>query len=188
MSYSKTIGAVRETLTTTFSALDSWFDKPEQVRNYRPADNDWTIEEILEHTTLTSHFLLIVIRNGAEKSLKRAQKQNADVIGNQEAESDLTALAPIGHPDTFPWLRPEHMEPTRSKISAEVRLIMQSQLRECLEILEQLRNGEGVLHKVRMSVQDLGKLDMYQWLYFLALHAQRHLAEIERLYSRIPAC
>jgi hypothetical protein len=63
----------------------------------------------------------------------------------------------------------------------EVRLTMRIQQRDCLLILDQLANGEGSLHKVRMSVQELGKLDVYQWLFFLAQHAQRHAVEIERI-------
>jgi hypothetical protein len=178
MPYAKTIDQVQNLLNVTFDELDSLFDKPEMRRNYRPKDAGWTIDELLEHVTLTSHFLLIVIRNGHRKCLKRAANQAL-----LEGESDLEIMAPIGHPDAFPWLRPEHMEPTRAKPGSEVRLLMRRQQAECLEILVGLNNGEGALHKVRMSVQNLGKLDMYQWLYFLALHAQRHLAQIERVWA-----
>lgn len=48
-------------------------------------------------------------------------------------------------------------------------------------MLGKLPHGEGVLHTVRMSVQELGKLDVYQWLYFLALHGERHNVELERI-------
>ena len=58
---------------------------------------------------------------------------------------------------------------------------MSKQVQECLQILDEIKNGEGLLHTVRMSVQDLGKLDMYQWLYFLVQHAKRHIVEIERI-------
>ena len=56
---------------------------------------------------------------------------------------------------------------------------MREQRRECLEILEQLGGGEGALHRVRMSVNQSGKLDIYQWLYFLAQHARRHLDQMK---------
>jgi hypothetical protein len=35
-----------------------------------------------------------------------------------------------------------------------------------------------------MSVQELGKLDVYQWLFFLAQHAQRHAIEIQRIQAQ----
>ena len=47
-----------------------------------------------------------------------------------------------------------------------------------LEILNRLDGGEGVLHQVRMSVNDSGRLDLYQWLYFLGQHARRHLSQM----------
>jgi hypothetical protein len=32
-----------------------------------------------------------------------------------------------------------------------------------------------------MSVNNLGKLDVYQYLYFLSLHAQRHLQQMNKI-------
>ena len=55
---------------------------------------------------------------------------------------------------------------------------MREQLTECLRFLEQLSGGEGSLFKVRMSVNDSGKLDVYQWLYFVAQHAKRHVDQM----------
>jgi len=44
------------------------------------------------------------------------------------------------------------MEPTAAQPISEVLDLMRRQQRECLEILERLRNGESSLYKVRMSV------------------------------------
>lgn len=140
MPYQHTIQQVRETLTSTFNALDTWFEQPADVRAYHPNDGGWCIDEILEHITLTSHFLMLVIRTNTQKAIKRAAVQP-----RADAESD--------------------------------------QQRECLAILEALKHGEGSLVTVRMSVQNLGKIDLYQWLCFLALHAKRHHTEIERIYG-----
>ena len=70
------------------------------------------------------------------------------------------------------------MVPTGDVSAEEVRSLMRDQVRECLEILGRLGGGEGSLHRVRMSVNDSGRLDVYQWLQFLALHARRHLAQM----------
>lgn len=146
--------------------------------NYHSATEGWTIAEILEHVTLTSHFLLLVIRHSTAKALKRAQTRPIP-----EGESNLENMTPVGHPDAFPWLRPDHMEPTGTKTSVEIQTKLREQKSECLALLEQMANGEGALVTVRMTVQELGKIDLYQWLYFLALHAQRHLVEIERIHT-----
>ena len=139
MPYTTTIQAVRLALVEAVSALDAWFEQAEDIRTYKPADHSWSIDEILEHVTLTSHYLLIIIRKGRAKALRRVAQGEQPA----EGESDLTRLAPIGHPDAFPWIRPEHMEPTRSVTLAEVRARLHEQYQECLEILSALDHGEG---------------------------------------------
>jgi hypothetical protein len=172
--YSSTIERVRTALNQTFGEIDRWFDRPEALRAYKPGGGGWSIDEVLEHVTLTSHFLLIVIRQSAEKGLKRAARGTPI----PEGESDLDLLEPIGRRGSFSWSRPEHMIPTGTVPSREVRERMDAQYRECVDILDRLRGGEGALHKVRMSVNGSGKLDVYQWLYFLAQHAARHIDQM----------
>ncbi len=176
MSYLRTIKEVREQIATAADRLDAFFELPGPALAYRPADGGWTASEILEHVTLTSHYLLLIIRPHCAKAARRAAKQPAPV-----GESDLARLAPVGHPDAFPWIRPEHMEPTGTADPAAVRATMASQFAECVALLDGLPPGAGALVTVRMSVQALGRMDMYQWLVFLALHAQRHAVEIERI-------
>lgn len=172
--YTLTIERVRTSLNQAFGAIDGWFDHPEDLRTYKPASGGWSIDEVLEHITLTSHFLLIVIRQSAEKGLKRAGRGTPV----PEGESDLDLLEPIGRRGSFSWSRPEHMIPTGTVSSPEVRERMDAQYRECVSILDRLRGGEGALHKVRMSVNGSGRLDVYQWLYFLAQHAARHIDQM----------
>ncbi len=161
MAFERTIQRVQSELIETFDRLDAFFDLPDELRQFQPAEGEWSIDEILEHITLTSRFLMITLEQSLAKVLKRAQQQ------------------PI--PDAFGWIRPEHMEPTRTISSADVRHRMKTQRDICLNILHQIAKGEGALHRVRMSVQDLGKLDMYEWLYFLIQHAQRHVVEMDRI-------
>ena len=173
--YQRTIQSVRAALEATFAEVDAWFDKPPSVRAERPSSGGWTIDEVLEHITLTSHFLMIVIRNSTRKARRRAAAGAVIAAG----ESDLELLEPIARRGSFSWSRPEHMVPTGKPESAEVRQRMREQLQECLDLLDSLPHGEGSLFHVRMSVHDSGKLDVYQWLYFLAQHARRHIAQME---------
>lgn len=173
--YSQTVQRVAESLRTTFDALDPWFDRPAAERSYKPADGGWSIDEILEHITLTSHFLLIVIRNSTRKALRRAETRSPVPDG----ESNLDLLEPIGQRGAFAWSRPEHMIPTGAVPATQVRQTLRDQAEECLALLSQLQAGEGSFHKVRMSVNQSGRLDIYQWLYFLAQHALRHISQME---------
>jgi hypothetical protein len=172
--YRKTVATVRDTLTSIFAEVDAWFDKPEDVRAFRPPDGGWTVDEVLEHVTLTNHFLLLVIRKSTGKAMARATRQGPVTVG----ESDLRLLDPIGQRGSFAWSRPDHMVPTGRKSSDEVRSLMRDQVRECLDLLGRLSRGEGSLRRVRMSVNDCGRLGVYQWLHFLVLHARRHLDQM----------
>jgi hypothetical protein len=172
-SYSATIKQVRTALSETFTMIYPWFEQPETVRSYKPNDSGWSIDEILEHITLTTHFLMIVVRNGYPKAIKRSQVQSIP-----DAESDLNLLAPIGQHGSFQWMRPEHMIPTGKPIK-QVLELMHEQHSECLAILSKLAGGEGALFKVRMSVNNTGHIDLYQWLFFIAQHAKRHITQME---------
>jgi hypothetical protein len=105
-----------------------------------------------------------------------------------EGESDLARLDIIGERGSFAWVRPEHMEPTGVPTSAEVREKLREQVAECLGLLAQLGQGEGALCRVRMSVNGLGKIDLYQWLDFLAQHARRHLQQLEVIERQFGLC
>jgi hypothetical protein len=175
--YRATFQQVETAIRSTFGAIDGWFEKPAGLRSYKPASGGWSIDEILEHITLTSHFLMIVIRNSTRKALKKA----ASGAAVPEGESDLDLLEAIGRRGSFNWSRPEHMIPTGAVPIDQVHETMRNQATECLEMLGQLRGGEGSLYTVRMSVHESGRLDVYQWLYFLAQHAKRHISQMEEV-------
>lgn len=170
MAYQNTIREIKQKIQETEHILALWFDEPELVRAYRPYNEGWTIDEILEHVSLTSFFLLKIIRKHVERSLKRAAAGNP-ITGD---ESNLKRLEPVGIRGSTKWVRPDHMEPTGKVNIHDVKLQIQNQFAECLSFLEQMKDGSGSLATVNMSVGNLGKMDMYQWIYFLTLHAWRH--------------
>jgi hypothetical protein len=47
-----------------------------------------------------------------------------------------------------------------------------------------LQNGEGLLVFTNMSVNNLGKLDIYQYIYFLTKHIERHIRQLQRLQKQ----
>ena len=133
----------------------------------------WTIEQILEHIGLTNHFLLILIDKGTKKALTNAANLDlAEELGKYVFNRDK--LTEVGLHSSFSWMRPEHMQPNGQKNLVEVREQLKTQLKQCLDSLEKLKNGEGVLHKTTMTVNNLGKIDVYEYLYFLGQHCMRH--------------
>ena len=173
---SGTISSVRCALDETFARINAWCVLPENRLQQRPAyPHAWTAAEHLEHVALVNHFLLLTIGKGVAAALRRARTQPIPAV-----ESDLARLAPIADPDAFPWEPPGHMIPSGSKSLDEVREMLAGQHWQCLGHLERMGRGEGRLCCFSMSVNRLGRLDMYQWLYFLAQHGRWHLEFLAR--------
>ncbi len=172
----KTIAALRVEIDEVFALLDRWCTRPPGELEMVPKDAGWSIRLVIEHVGIVNHYLLLTLRKGVETARRRAAREVAVPV----AESDLTIFGDIADPDAFDWRSPKHMLPSGTLPLAEARAILARQHGECLLLLEGMAEGQGLLHTVRMSVRDLGRLDMYQWLWFLLMHARRHLAQIDR--------
>ena len=183
MSHAATTARVRETLLPVFSELDAWFDRDESLRQRQPASGRWSVNAILEHVSLTNHYLLLTLRKWAAIADERVVRGNAI----PDETSDLDRLLVIGERGSFGWERPEHMEPTGERTAVEVRAKLREQLAECLTILDRMADGRGALCRVTMTVNDLGKIDLYQWLFFLAQHARRHLSQLAAMEAEFAA-
>ncbi len=167
-------------LTTTFEEIENWFDISEDLADYNPKKGGWSIRKVLEHVSLTNHFLLILIKKGTLKSLEKAKTTSFSEILN-DYDLDWGALTQIAQHKSFVWNRPEHMEPTGNLDFGVISNKLQCQLNECLGYLNQLKYGEGVLHKTMMTVNGLEKIDVYHYILFLAQHARRHLAQMKKI-------
>lgn len=174
------ISSTRAALYDSFHTVDLWFDKDPDLRKYKPANGGWSIDEVLEHITLTNHFLLILISKAARKAKDNIHHLNLqEVLAHYRFDKDT--LDEVGIYQSFYWIRPEHMEPTGTKCLEEIRAVLSRQLAECMGTLDLLPEGEGVLDKTTMTVNNLGKIDVYQYLYFLAKHAERHVEQMKRV-------
>jgi hypothetical protein len=58
---------IRIEMQQAFAELDEWFDLDTSLVSYQPADGGWSIREILEHVSLTNHYLLILIKKGRKR-------------------------------------------------------------------------------------------------------------------------
>jgi hypothetical protein len=89
-------------------------------------------------------------------------------------------LAVIGVLHAFDWVRPSHMEPREHpQPLPAVRQQLRAQVAQTLTCLDRLAHGEGVLYATTMTVNGLGKLNVYEYIYFLAQHARRHLIQMQ---------
>ena len=179
---------LKRELIRTLAVVDEWFDKDHPLPCYKPSNGGWCVNEVLEHIMHTNHFLLILIEKGRTKALKKSQSISlADMVPQNYTLSN-PAMLEIAQPDAFAWQRPEHHQPTGQRPMNEIRREIRNQLDECLVTLELLPNGEGILHQTTMSVNNLGRLDVYQYVYFLSLHAQRHIQQMRKIEQEAIKC
>ena len=172
------INKIEAELKNTFNEVDTCFDAGDSLLEYKP-QLGWTIREVLEHISLTNYFLLILIKKGTRKAMELSKVNDfANLLINYDLDWDK--LKAIGEHGSFEWNRPRHMEPTGKEDLSLVRERIKNQLNECLQYLEQMQHGEGVLYKTMMTVNGLGKIDVYHYIYFLAEHARRHLMQIQK--------
>jgi len=180
------IQAIQIHLIKTHGSVIGWFSESGEVKSYRPIDGGWSISEILEHIALTSHFLLILIDKGSKKALKNVNELSTDELLKSE-EWNLDRIDRIGMHKSFDWIRPEHMEPTGHKEEREIMDQLVSQLNRCLNHLELLKNGEGLRYRTTMTVDDLGKINVYEYIRFLSKHAERHLYQMQENKNELSA-
>ncbi|KWX73540.1 DinB family protein [Paenibacillus jilunlii] len=186
MNVNQAINVIDEELSQTLSDYQNWFTLNSEVLSFKPQVG-WSIEQILEHVTLTNHFLLILIRKGKRKAIELSKKKDLNTI-IESNQINLQELEAIAIHKSFDWIRPEHMEPKGETEIGQIRTLLDNQINECKELLKEMKNGEGILYKTTMTVNNLGKIDVYQYIYFLCQHAKRHIMQMQKAmdeYSKL---
>jgi hypothetical protein len=178
------VNKIKADMLDVSGKLDHWFDVDDTLLGHKPAGGGWSVREVLEHISLTNQFLLLIIRKLAAKAMERAKKE--DYLSKLDGyRFNWEKLEMIGKPGMFAWQRPEHMEPTGNVCLEDVRATLKLQQEECMDLLDQLKDGQGVLYTIRMSVNDLGKIDVYHYIFFLVQHMKRHIVQMEELKKNI---
>jgi len=177
MLIQNTISKLTRELISTFAQLDSWFDHDENMLQ-RAEEGKWNGYQVLEHVSLTNRYLLKLIEKGVGRAIRLAA--DGESINVDEYDLDEQRFSPIADPEAFSWQRPDHMIPSGAVNASAVRATLRGQLYQLLCLLDEIPNGEGALARTMMNVNGLGKIDVYQYIYFLCLHARRHLLKLEK--------
>lgn len=169
---------IKSHLKLTFAEVDGWFNADKITLEYIPVSAGWSVHQILEHIYLTNFYLLILIDKGVKKAIRNDKGLDLK-FELENYDFDKATMEKVGEYGAFIWMRPEHMEPNRVLELNEIRKLISQQLQQCLDYLELMKNGEGLLYKTTMTVNDLGKINVYEYIYFLSLHAQRHIVQMK---------
>ena len=176
------IALLHEEICNTFEALLPWFAKDKTVRTFSSLHEEWNIDQVLEHVLLANHYLLILIEKGRKKALKKTDRLKIKQILDSYELSN-PRLEEIGINNSFKWKCPDHMIPSGKRSLDHIQHEVMKQKSLLLENLHLLNCGEGVMYKTYMSVHSLGRLDVYQYIYFLLKHMQRHIQQMLRIES-----
>jgi hypothetical protein len=177
MAMENVIVTIRRELIRSISGLDSWFDMDDGLMEYRPSSGNWSVCELLEAVMLTNRLLLDFIDRGNSKSVHSLRAGLEELHPTYFLQHD--ALWQAACEKSIELVR--YCRPAASALPPLVRQEIREQLDRCLIHLELLQNGEGVLCKTGMVVDGLGELDVYQVIYFLALHVKCHLPELQKI-------
>ncbi|MCU7618841.1 DinB family protein [Chryseobacterium sp. PBS4-4] len=178
MDVFRLIQEIKTHLKLSFDEVDRWFEKDKVTLNFQPSNGGWTVEQILEHIYLTNFYLLILIEKGSKKAMRNYQNLDLNLeIKNYSFNKEK--FEKVGEYGAFEWIRPEHMEPKEELNLNEIRSLISQQYHQCLNYLDLMKNGEGLLCKTTMTVNELGKINVYEYIYFLSLHAQRHVTQMK---------
>jgi uncharacterized damage-inducible protein DinB len=139
-------------------------DVGESAATARLSENSWSILEIAEHVAVAEHGMFRAVELGTEKTSEPDYGSDADIIRrglNREVRSQA----------------PERSRPKgRWKSLAECVDAFEKSREKTLDFVE---NGEKDPRKIESVHPLFGSIDGHQILLIMAVHAERHTAQIE---------
>jgi hypothetical protein len=154
--------------------LATWAQIPADARERRPAPDQWTPAELMEH--------LRMVESGSTRLLaRRLERAREAGLGREtNAASRVDGLDQFDiadNPARYP--APEAVVPP-ADVRAEGVEAGLAESRDALRALLAAADGLA-LGEVRAMHLRFGDIDMYQWLLFLAQHERRHARQLGRM-------
>ena len=172
------VAGVHRRIETAFAQLDSALIAAEpRIAERALSVSPWSPLDVGEHVTLANRFLLMLAEKCARKSAaKLARGETADSGGAELEQLDRIATR------EFRWDAPEHTLPTGAIGLDAVRTTLSEQREEALALLDSVSPAAAGLHTIRMTILNPdARLDLNGFLAFIALHTERHAAQVRRI-------
>ena len=154
---------------------------PTHLRETKPGDAGWSVAEVVEH-------LSIIERRVASLLTKHVAAARATGVGpDTEASSVVATFAnQDGVVDrTRKIVAPEPVRPTGA---LDTESAQQALDQSRAAIVLALQNANGVsLENLMQSHAVFGPLNMYHWIVAMALHEDRHAAQIREIGKSLSA-
>ena len=155
--------------------LDASSGLSEAQLDYKPAEGEWSISDILHHMALTDEATAKLTAN----MLKQAVEKNLPVDPSPEASvlGSLDEFTPKIAGGKFQ--APERVAPRSHIASSESIARLKTSRESVVATLEQLAAYD--LTALTYPHPALGPLNGYQWLIIAGKHESRHAAQIARI-------
>ncbi|HKQ74456.1 MAG TPA: DinB family protein [Blastocatellia bacterium] len=147
-------------------------DLTEAQANFRPDENQWTIEEIVEHVSIVNEGFLRLTHKLLKEAELAPQPPKADLnLGHTSLDENGRQRGPFPAPDR---VRPKggvSVEDSLAKMRVALAGFAEIQSRlEAVDLSEQVFPHPA-----------LGPFNAYQWMVLLGEHENRHRGQIDRL-------
>ncbi|HEX8456198.1 MAG TPA: DinB family protein [Pyrinomonadaceae bacterium] len=164
----------------------------EAQQRFRPADNAWSIAEIIEHLAMLEHQMVQLIGMLLKKSEGASAAATTATTDGDGATEAAASNAPGFQPfslDSFiervrdeKLTAPEQVRPSGGVSLAE-GLVNLRRTRAALEDLRPRLESATNLGAATYAHPAFGEFNSAQWLAFIGLHEGRHLRQIENLMA-----
>ena len=137
--------------------------------NQKPAEDEWSIKQILEHLYLMEG----AIANNIEKQLASGKEEEAK---KRSIELSVDRTTKVEAPNEF--------QPTDDEASI---LEMEEKLATSHQALQKIANeySEATLAKKSMPHPAFGNMSLDQWVTFVGYHEERHTKQIEEVKEKL---
>lgn len=152
--------------------LDDILEVSEEQWKFKPASDRWSMADVSEHITLSEELLLSIV----EKTLQgAADEKKARNLEGKERQ----LLIDVKNRSTSKAQAPQVLRPT-GKFATKKKLI-ETFIAVRQKTVDYVRTTNDPLKNHVANHPTWGDMTAYQWLIFIAVHADRHAAQLEEV-------
>lgn len=140
--------------------------------DFKPASDQWSIGEILDHLYLSGKMTL-----SRAKGLCEGTVQVPPLVGKDANDKFLDGVADVQKTGKAP--APKDIIPTAGKRVSEILTSLENMLSEAKKDFAK-HEGED-LSRFKLPFATFCDLDCYQWIKFQGAHEARHMPQIARV-------
>ncbi len=140
---------------------------------YKPTPESWSVGQCLEHIALTEKALATMVQTVMDQP---ANPEDRELLG----ASDEEVINGVVDRSTK-FKAPEVLQPAGTYTNAEEGLV--EIINNRIQILQMIENNSLEDMRNRVADAPFGKIDGYQYILFIAGHAERHSKQIDEIIA-----